>query len=58
MGISRATMPHPCALRRAFGAFTLNPVWRAHAGFACSERAAFVIECRAEKEITELRSCS
>jgi len=37
-------MPHPCALRRALPAFTLNPVWRAHAVSACSGAPAFVIE--------------
>jgi hypothetical protein len=51
-------MPHPCALRRAVLAFTLNPVWRAGTKPACSGALAFVIECRAEKEFTEFRSCS
>jgi hypothetical protein len=43
---------------RALQAFTLNPVWQAGTMSACSGALAFVIECRAEKEFTELRSCS
>jgi hypothetical protein len=58
VGISQATVPHPCAAVVRLRAFTLNPVWQAGAIAACSGTLAFVIECRAEKEFTELRSCS
>jgi hypothetical protein len=46
-----------CATSRALRVYAESSLaGRRHR--ACSEAPAFVIECRAEKEFTELRSCS
>jgi hypothetical protein len=47
-----------CGRGVPLAAFTLNPVWWTEPASTRSGALAFVIECRAEKGLTELRSCS